>query len=159
MPPAHEHPHEPEAGTHLVGAAAGHAEVGARHLVEAVAARVGEHRLEVQPRGGLALGRAGELGAGAAQARGEAVAEGLELAEVQQPRPVAGAHAVLDRRVREPGHHGVRQLTLEAGDLGQQRLARSALRGDDGRERRGDGRKIRREVSEDDHRALLGRGL
>jgi len=135
VPPAGEHPDDPEARAHLVGAAAAHADLGTVQAGPLVLARLEEHALE-QDAVGLLLAAARVLGgADVAQAAGERVALGLELGEPEQARPRAGA---LGRRgrgdVREGGDDRVAQLALELRDLVAQRPPRGALVGDQRRE-------------------------
>lgn len=90
-------------------------------------ARSEEHRLE--PLAGLLLRVAalGQAGARGAELGGEVVAQLLELAEVEEPRPAAAGGDTgvvrVDHRVREGRDDRLGQILLEPGDLPAQRAA------------------------------------
>ena len=86
--------------------------VGQAH--ETVAARLGEHPLEQDPGPGLTLATFGEGAAGGLQAVDQVVAQGLELGHAENPWPVAGGHADVQRRDGESGGQRLGQLALEA---------------------------------------------
>ena len=131
MPPAGEHPDQPEPRADLPVPAAGLAELGARDALPAVLGGRAAHRGEALG-GGRALQR-GDAG-------GELVADRLELAEPEQPRAGRGRGGAAARGLapREGGGERGGELALQPGDL----LAQVAAGG--GLGRRGDGRRARR---------------
>jgi len=91
---------------------------------------LGDHRLDQASVGLLLLAAASQLGLGLAQAEGERVADALELAGVEHPRPTDGADVPLDSLAREGRGEQLAQPLLEGGDLAAQVVARAAVSAD-----------------------------
>jgi hypothetical protein len=116
--------------------AAGLADVGVRDDLEAVGARVEQHRLDAAPRRVLALGAGGLGRADVAEPGGEGVARVFELGQREEPR-AGGAGAgrtgrVGRRRGVRPRRADLRgELALELRKLVEERVPCRRLRRDE----------------------------
>jgi hypothetical protein len=80
----------------------------------------GDHRLENASVGLLGVGPTRELGTRVAESQRQGVADPLELAGAQHPRPADRADAPVDPAPREGRCEGLAQLALELADLATQ---------------------------------------
>jgi hypothetical protein len=101
----------------------------------AVALGGGDHRLENAAVGLLDVGLTRELGTGVAEPQRQGVANPLELAGAQHPRPADGADTPLDPAPRKGRGEGLAQLALEPADLTPEVVAGEPLGGPRGRQR------------------------
>jgi hypothetical protein len=87
-----------------------------------VLGRIEQDLFQIDPVGLLELSAFGDRHPSFAQALGELIADALELPEVEEPR-IGGvlATGLTEAAHRVGGNEGVRQLTLELGDLTSQR--------------------------------------
>ena len=139
MPPAREHPHDAQPRAHVVDAAAALAEVGVADAHEAVLAGRDEHALQQAAGLLLALGALVQLRAGPGELVRQAVAQDLELAEIEHPRRrgAAAREGDIDARAREGRDERLLQCPLEVRDLGTQRPPSGGLVGGDEQTGRG----------------------
>ena len=86
--------------------------------------RVGDHPLDHRPALLLGVGAAGHLGPGVSEAVGKPVANSLELANPEHPRPPCGANGPLDPLARKGRGEQLPKLALEPCDLPAQLVAR-----------------------------------
>jgi hypothetical protein len=127
VPPARQHPDEPEARAHVPVLAAGLPDVRVGHPDPLVVGRGEQHALDEEPGGLLTLGLRGEVSAQHPQVLRQLVSQGLEVTEVEEPR--AGAAGGGGRRgdLRVCRADGGAHLAFELGDLRAQRATGRGL--------------------------------